>query len=111
MSGNGANALCAATRNAQRKRVSSFIAKKAKKQKQVKADEQYVTSAGEWIKTPKQHSEMIQSVTIEFEDGTKGTFTGPAVLFDDVKKVTKITFTPPAPLPADCSWGPLKGEV
>jgi hypothetical protein len=88
------------------------VAKRSKKQQQkVKPQEQYVTAAGAWVKTPKQRSEMIQSVTIEFEDGTKGTFTGPAVLFDDVKKVTKITFTPPAPLPADCSWGPLEGAV
>jgi hypothetical protein len=87
------------------------MAKNAKKQKKVKAEEQFVTSAGAWVKTPKQRTEMIQSVTIEFEDGTKGTFTGPAVLFDDVKEVTNITFTVPTELPVGCSWGTLKGEV
>lgn len=52
--------------------------------------------------------EMIQSLTITFEDGTEGSFTGPAMLFDgEFKIVSKITFSPPRPLPEDCHWSNL----
>jgi len=83
-----------------------IVAKRPKK-KPAKSKEQFVTSAGAWVKTPKQRDDMFQTVTLEFEDGTKGSFTGPAVLFDAIKEVTNITFSQPQKLPADCSWGNL----
>jgi hypothetical protein len=82
------------------------VAKRSKKQsKEIKPVEQYLTSAGAWVKTPKpEQPPMVQTVTLEFEDGTKGTFSGPAVIFDTVKEVTQITFTSPKPLPEGCRW-------
>lgn len=51
-------------------------------------------------------TEMIQSVVLTFDDGTTATFSGRAVCFEgEQKKIRDISFTPPQPLPADCSWG------
>lgn len=84
------------------------MAKRSKKQQQVKLEEHYLTSAGAWVKTPKpEQPPMVQTVTLEFEDGTKGTFSGPAVIFDTVKEVTQITFTAPKQLPEGCRWDSL----
>ena len=54
----------------------------------------------------------LQFVTLEFKDGTSATFSGPAILFagDKPKKVTSVSFSEPQPLPANCSWGPLKND-
>jgi hypothetical protein len=54
---------------------------------------------------------MIQSVVLTFDDGTTATFSGRAVCFEgEQKKIRDISFTPPQPLPADCSWGELESS-
>ncbi|NDD52359.1 hypothetical protein EBZ39_00505 [bacterium] len=63
----------------------------------------HVTSIGEWLKTTKQKP-MVQSVFLEFSDGTTAAFSGPAVMFDETKEVTKVTFSTPRALPEDCMW-------
>lgn len=53
-----------------------------------------------------QFPEMIQTVKVTFEDGTEGSFSGPAILFEgESKRVVGVTFGPPKQLPAGCSWG------
>ncbi len=53
-----------------------------------------------------QKQEMIQSVIITFSDGRRASFTGHAVVFqkDREVKILDISFTPPRPMPADCTW-------
>lgn len=49
--------------------------------------------------------DMIQSVVITFSDGSKATFTGPAVCFEgDERRINDIYFTEPKTLPNGCSW-------
>ena len=51
-------------------------------------------------------TDRIQSVVITFSDGSKATFTGPAVCFEgEEKRIQDIYFTEPKPLPEGCSWG------
>jgi hypothetical protein len=59
------------------------------------------------IKTIKTNS-MIQSVTLEFNNTIKATFTGPAVVFDENIRVTKITFSEPELMPPNCSWETIR---
>jgi hypothetical protein len=41
-----------------------------------------------------------------FDEVTTATFSGKAVCFKGEKrKISDVSFTPPKPLPADCSWG------
>lgn len=53
---------------------------------------------------------MIQSVTLEFNNGIKATFTGPAVVFDYNIRVTKITFSEPEFMSPNCSWETIKND-
>jgi hypothetical protein len=49
---------------------------------------------------------MLQAVIITFKDGTTASFTGPAVVFENNKKViSDVKFTPPRPLPSEYTWG------
>lgn len=53
--------------------------------------------------------DMVQSVTLTFSDGSKATFSGPAVLFEgQTKSVADISFGEPKELPSGCSWGEVK---
>ncbi len=47
---------------------------------------------------------MIQSVILEFDNGIKATFTGPAIVFDENIRVTKITFSEAQTMSENCSW-------
>ncbi len=47
---------------------------------------------------------MIQSVTLEFNNSMKATFTGPAVVFDENVRVTNIIFSEPKLMPPNCLW-------
>lgn len=48
---------------------------------------------------------MIQTITLVFEDGSKATFTGPAIMSDkEQKRIVEILFTEPQELPEGCSW-------
>lgn len=50
-----------------------------------------------------------QSVVLTFSDGTVAVFGGPVVCRPgDTRRITKIAFTEPEPLPEDCSWGLLR---
>lgn len=49
----------------------------------------------------------IQTVTLVFDDGTKASFSGPAVL-EEGKKIVDIYFSEPQKLPEDCSWGSIE---
>jgi len=57
----------------------------------------------------KEEKEMIQSVIITFSDGKKASFTGLAVVFQENQgmKISDISFTPPKPMPSDCTWGKI----
>lgn len=57
----------------------------------------------------KEEKEMIQSVIITFSDGKKASFTGLAVVFQENQgtKISDISFTPPRPMPSDCTWGKI----
>jgi hypothetical protein len=51
--------------------------------------------------------ELCQTVWLTFDDGTRAGFHGKAVVFpgkDEEKRVHRIEFTPPAPLPPGCSF-------
>lgn len=57
-------------------------------------------------KTPKQDlAGMQQTVWLEFNDGTRAGFTGPAIAAEgDTRRVVGIEFTRPSPLPPGYSF-------
>lgn len=57
-------------------------------------------------------TQMAQTVTLTFADGTEAAFTGPAVLFKGTKKVTGISFGDPFKMSEGFIWGKLEsGET
>lgn len=54
---------------------------------------------------------FIQTITLQFEDGVRASFSGPAITDADGRKVVGIEFSEPLPLPKDFYFGTLKQEV
>lgn len=57
----------------------------------------------------KMKSNMLQTVTVVFDDGSEATFSGPAVVKgDENKKIVDVYFGEPKELPEGCSWNKVQ---